>query len=152
MARLRTILAKNLKAYRNERRLSQEALAELVRSSSNYISMIENAGVSQGMRCWKGSPPPWTGNRPSCSRCLRCPGSCRRRFSPNLRSFWRPNSGNSGKLQEIPVIKPAYSNDMEESLRLSWWRNFAKQAFSHPNQSVRDPFLLISLSLAKNAQ
>jgi len=41
MAKLRTILAGNTRAYRNEKGFSQEALAELVGTAPNYIAMIE---------------------------------------------------------------------------------------------------------------
>jgi transcriptional regulator with XRE-family HTH domain len=41
MTKLRTILAKNLKAYRNEMGLSQLKLANLVATAPNYIAMIE---------------------------------------------------------------------------------------------------------------
>jgi len=41
MAKLRTILAGNLRAYRNEKGFSQEALAELVGTAPNYIAIIE---------------------------------------------------------------------------------------------------------------
>jgi transcriptional regulator with XRE-family HTH domain len=41
MTRLRTILAKNIKAYRNEKGLSQLKLAVLVDTAPNYIAMIE---------------------------------------------------------------------------------------------------------------
>jgi len=41
MTKLRAILAENLKAYRNERGLSQAKLAELVDTATNYIAMIE---------------------------------------------------------------------------------------------------------------
>ncbi|MDR0583380.1 MAG: helix-turn-helix domain-containing protein [Treponema sp.] len=41
MTRLRTILAGNLKAYRNEMGLSQLKLASLVDTAPNYIAMIE---------------------------------------------------------------------------------------------------------------
>ena len=41
MTKLRTILAKNLKAYRNEMGLSQLRLANLVETAPNYIAMIE---------------------------------------------------------------------------------------------------------------
>jgi len=42
MTKLRTILAENLKAYRNERGFSQAKLAELVDTATNYIAMIES--------------------------------------------------------------------------------------------------------------
>ncbi|MDR0598983.1 MAG: helix-turn-helix domain-containing protein [Treponema sp.] len=41
MTRLRTILAGNLRAYRNELGLSQLKLADLVDTAPNYIAMIE---------------------------------------------------------------------------------------------------------------
>ncbi|MDR1903430.1 MAG: helix-turn-helix domain-containing protein [Treponema sp.] len=41
MIKLRTILAENLKAYRNEMGLSQLKLADLVDTAPNYIAMIE---------------------------------------------------------------------------------------------------------------
>ncbi|MCL2609915.1 MAG: helix-turn-helix transcriptional regulator [Treponema sp.] len=41
MTKLRTILAGNIRAYRNEKGFSQEALAELVGTAPNYIAMIE---------------------------------------------------------------------------------------------------------------
>jgi transcriptional regulator with XRE-family HTH domain len=41
MTKLRTILAKNIKAYRNEMGLSQLKLADLVDTAPNYIAMIE---------------------------------------------------------------------------------------------------------------
>ena len=41
MTRLRTILAGNLKVYRNESGLSQQKLAEMVGTAPNYIAMIE---------------------------------------------------------------------------------------------------------------
>jgi len=41
MTALRTILAKNLKAYRSEMGFSQAKLAELVGTAPNYIAMIE---------------------------------------------------------------------------------------------------------------
>jgi transcriptional regulator with XRE-family HTH domain len=41
MIKLRTILAKNLKTYRNEMGLSQLKLANLVDTAPNYIAMIE---------------------------------------------------------------------------------------------------------------
>jgi transcriptional regulator with XRE-family HTH domain len=42
MTRLRTLLAANMKAYRNELGLSQSKLAERVDSATNYIAMIES--------------------------------------------------------------------------------------------------------------
>jgi transcriptional regulator with XRE-family HTH domain len=41
MTRLRTILAGNLKVYRNKSGFSQQKLAELVGTAPNYIAMIE---------------------------------------------------------------------------------------------------------------
>jgi len=41
MTRLRTILAENLKAYRQEMKISQIKLADLVDTAPNYIAMIE---------------------------------------------------------------------------------------------------------------
>ena len=41
MTELRTILAENLKVYRNEMGFSQAKLAELVDTAPNYIAMIE---------------------------------------------------------------------------------------------------------------
>ena len=41
MTRLRTILAKNMKAYRKEKGISQLKLADLVDAAPNYIAMIE---------------------------------------------------------------------------------------------------------------
>jgi transcriptional regulator with XRE-family HTH domain len=41
MIKLRTILAKNIKAYRNEMGFSQLKLANLVDTAPNYIAMIE---------------------------------------------------------------------------------------------------------------
>ncbi|MDR0910426.1 MAG: helix-turn-helix transcriptional regulator [Spirochaetaceae bacterium] len=41
MASLRQVLATNLKTYRKELGFSQEKLAELVGTASNYIAMIE---------------------------------------------------------------------------------------------------------------
>jgi transcriptional regulator with XRE-family HTH domain len=41
MMKLRTILAKNMKAYRNEMGVSQLKLADLVDTAPNYIAMIE---------------------------------------------------------------------------------------------------------------
>jgi transcriptional regulator with XRE-family HTH domain len=41
MNRLRKILAKNIKAYRNEIGMSQLKLADLVDTAPNYIAMIE---------------------------------------------------------------------------------------------------------------
>jgi transcriptional regulator with XRE-family HTH domain len=41
MNRLRKILAKNIKAYRNEIGMSQLKLADLVNTAPNYIAMIE---------------------------------------------------------------------------------------------------------------
>jgi transcriptional regulator with XRE-family HTH domain len=41
MTKLRTILANNLKAYRNELGLSQLKLADLIDTAPNYIAMIE---------------------------------------------------------------------------------------------------------------
>jgi transcriptional regulator with XRE-family HTH domain len=41
MTRLRTLLAKNLKVYRNEMGFSQQKLADLVDTAPNYIAMIE---------------------------------------------------------------------------------------------------------------
>ncbi|MDR0442670.1 MAG: helix-turn-helix domain-containing protein [Treponema sp.] len=41
MTKLRTILAENLKTYRNEMGFSQLKLANLVDSAPNYIAMIE---------------------------------------------------------------------------------------------------------------
>lgn len=41
MTRLRTILAENMRAYRNEMGLSQIKLADLVDTAPNYIAMIE---------------------------------------------------------------------------------------------------------------
>jgi transcriptional regulator with XRE-family HTH domain len=41
MIKLRTILAKNMKAYRNEMGVSQLKLADLVDTAPNYIAMIE---------------------------------------------------------------------------------------------------------------
>ena len=41
MVKLRTILAGNIKAYRNEMRLSQLKLANLVNTAPNYIAMID---------------------------------------------------------------------------------------------------------------
>ncbi|MCL1992109.1 MAG: helix-turn-helix transcriptional regulator [Spirochaetes bacterium] len=41
MTKLRTILAGNIKAYRNEIGLSQLKLADLVDTAPNYIAMIE---------------------------------------------------------------------------------------------------------------
>ena len=41
MTKLRMILARNLKAYRNEMGFSQAKLAELVDTAHNYIAMIE---------------------------------------------------------------------------------------------------------------
>jgi transcriptional regulator with XRE-family HTH domain len=41
MTRLRTILAGNMKAYRDESGFSQQKLAELVGTAPNYIAMIE---------------------------------------------------------------------------------------------------------------
>ena len=41
MTRLRTILAENIKAYRNEKGLSQLKLAVLADTAPNYIAMIE---------------------------------------------------------------------------------------------------------------
>jgi transcriptional regulator with XRE-family HTH domain len=41
MAKLRTILARNIKSYRNEIGLSQLKLADMVDTAPNYIAMIE---------------------------------------------------------------------------------------------------------------
>ena len=41
MTKLRTILAKNMKAYRKEMGVSQLKLADLVNTAPNYIAMIE---------------------------------------------------------------------------------------------------------------
>ncbi|MDR1933605.1 MAG: helix-turn-helix domain-containing protein [Spirochaetales bacterium] len=41
MTKLRTILAENLKAYRNEMGFSQLKLADLADTAPNYIAMIE---------------------------------------------------------------------------------------------------------------
>jgi len=41
MVKLRTILAKNIKAYRKEMGLSQLKLATIINSASNYIALIE---------------------------------------------------------------------------------------------------------------
>ena len=41
MTKLRTILAENLRVYRNEMGFSQAKLAELVDTAPNYIAMIE---------------------------------------------------------------------------------------------------------------
>ena len=41
MNKLRKILAGNIKAYRNEMKLSQLKLAEMVETAPNYIAMIE---------------------------------------------------------------------------------------------------------------
>ncbi|MFP3042138.1 helix-turn-helix transcriptional regulator [Treponema primitia] len=41
MAKLRQLLAANMKAYRNELGLSQAKLAEKVDTATNYIAMIE---------------------------------------------------------------------------------------------------------------
>jgi transcriptional regulator with XRE-family HTH domain len=41
MIRLRTILARNIRAYRNEIGLSQLKLADMVDTAPNYIAMIE---------------------------------------------------------------------------------------------------------------
>ena len=41
MTKLKTILAGNIKAYRNEAGLSQSKLADLVDTAPNYIAMIE---------------------------------------------------------------------------------------------------------------
>ena len=41
MIKLRTILAGNIKAYRNEMGFSQLKLADLVNTAPNYIAMIE---------------------------------------------------------------------------------------------------------------
>jgi transcriptional regulator with XRE-family HTH domain len=41
MAKLRIILAENIRAYRNEKGLSQLKLANLVDTAPNYIAMIE---------------------------------------------------------------------------------------------------------------
>jgi transcriptional regulator with XRE-family HTH domain len=41
MTKLRTILAENLRAYRNEMGFSQLKLADLVDTAPNYIAMIE---------------------------------------------------------------------------------------------------------------
>ena len=41
MTRLRTILAGNMRAYRNEMGFSQQKLAEMVGTAPNYIAMIE---------------------------------------------------------------------------------------------------------------
>jgi len=41
MTRLRTILAKNIKAYRKELGISQFKLADMIDSAPNYIAMIE---------------------------------------------------------------------------------------------------------------
>ncbi|MDR2095861.1 MAG: helix-turn-helix domain-containing protein [Treponema sp.] len=41
MTKLRAILAKNMKAYRNEMGVSQLKLADLVDTAPNYIAMIE---------------------------------------------------------------------------------------------------------------
>ena len=41
MTKLKTILAGNIKAYRNELGLSQSKLADLVDTAPNYIAMIE---------------------------------------------------------------------------------------------------------------
>ena len=41
MTRLRTILAKNIKAYRKEIGVSQFKLADMIDTSPNYIAMIE---------------------------------------------------------------------------------------------------------------
>ena len=41
MIRLRTILAKNIKAYRKEMGVSQFRLADMINSAPNYIAMIE---------------------------------------------------------------------------------------------------------------
>ena len=41
MVKLRTILARNIRAYRNEMGLSQMKLADLVNTAPNYIAMIE---------------------------------------------------------------------------------------------------------------
>jgi transcriptional regulator with XRE-family HTH domain len=41
MTDLRKVLALNMKLYRNQQGLSQEKLAELVDSATNYIALIE---------------------------------------------------------------------------------------------------------------
>jgi transcriptional regulator with XRE-family HTH domain len=41
MTRLRTVLAGNMRAYRDESGFSQQKLAELVGTAPNYIAMIE---------------------------------------------------------------------------------------------------------------
>lgn len=41
MTRLRTLLASNIKTYRNELGLSQAKLADKVDTATNYIAMIE---------------------------------------------------------------------------------------------------------------
>ena len=41
MTRLRTILAMNIRKYRNESGFSQQKLAEFVGTTPNYIAMIE---------------------------------------------------------------------------------------------------------------
>ena len=41
MTKLRTVLAGNMRVYRNESGLSQQKLAELVGTAPNYIAMIE---------------------------------------------------------------------------------------------------------------
>ena len=41
MGKLRRVLAGNLRAYRNEKGLSQFKLAEMVDTAPNYIAMIE---------------------------------------------------------------------------------------------------------------
>jgi len=41
MVKLRAILAKNLKAYRKERGLSQFKLADMIDTAPNYIALIE---------------------------------------------------------------------------------------------------------------
>ena len=41
MTKLRTVLAENLRVYRNEMGISQARLAELVGTAPNYIAMIE---------------------------------------------------------------------------------------------------------------
>jgi transcriptional regulator with XRE-family HTH domain len=41
MTDLRKVLASNMKFYRNQRGLSQEKLAEVISSATNYIALIE---------------------------------------------------------------------------------------------------------------
>jgi transcriptional regulator with XRE-family HTH domain len=41
MTDLKKILASNMKFYRNQRGLSQEKLAEIVNTATNYIALIE---------------------------------------------------------------------------------------------------------------